>query len=111
MLAYGISFMSGTGGLHGWSWIFVRFRGSHQSGCVSKVCFMQIIEGLFTIVIGITAYFGEPYYQGARDVAADVPAVLPDLPGTAMFLTPEERAYVIHRKSRHLGLIDSTESA
>lgn len=25
ILAYGISFMSGTAGLLGWSWIFVRF--------------------------------------------------------------------------------------
>ncbi|KAI0696757.1 MFS general substrate transporter [Cerioporus squamosus] len=62
LLAYGISFMSGTGGLLGWSWIF-------------------IIEGLFTVAIGMIAYF-----------------VLPDLPRTAHFLTPEERAYVIHRK-------------
>ncbi|TFK86312.1 MFS general substrate transporter [Polyporus arcularius HHB13444] len=62
LLAYGISFMSGTGGLLGWSWIF-------------------IIEGLFTVAVGIIAYFA-----------------LPDLPGTAEFLTPEERAYVIHTK-------------
>ncbi|TFK86321.1 MFS general substrate transporter [Polyporus arcularius HHB13444] len=38
LLAYGISFMSGTAGLLGWSWIF-------------------IIEGLVTIVVGLVALF------------------------------------------------------
>ncbi|OSC99284.1 MFS general substrate transporter [Trametes coccinea BRFM310] len=37
LLAYGISFMAGTGGLLGWSWIF-------------------IIEGLLTAVVGIIAF-------------------------------------------------------
>ncbi|TFK86322.1 MFS general substrate transporter [Polyporus arcularius HHB13444] len=62
LVAYGISFMSGTGGLLGWSWIF-------------------ILEGLFTIIVGIFAFF-----------------VLPDLPDTAQFLTLEERAFVVHKK-------------
>ncbi|KZT63416.1 MFS general substrate transporter [Daedalea quercina L-15889] len=38
VLAYGISFMSGTGGLLGWSWIF-------------------IIEGLLTMVVSIFSFF------------------------------------------------------
>ncbi|KAI0356827.1 MFS general substrate transporter [Trametes cingulata] len=38
LLAFGISFMSGTGGLLGWSWIF-------------------IIEGLIGVVIAFTAFF------------------------------------------------------
>ncbi|KAH9914901.1 MFS general substrate transporter [Epithele typhae] len=62
LLAFGISFMSGTGGLLGWSWIF-------------------IIEGLLTVVVGLVAFF-----------------VVVDFPQTAEFLTPEERAWVIHRK-------------
>ncbi|KAI0708284.1 MFS general substrate transporter [Earliella scabrosa] len=61
LLAFGISFMSGTGGLLGWSWIF-------------------IIEGLFTVAVGIMAVF-----------------VLPDLPGAARFLSSEERSYLMHR--------------
>ncbi|RDX52238.1 MFS general substrate transporter [Lentinus brumalis] len=61
LLAYGISFMSGTAGLLGWSWIF-------------------IIEGLITIVVGFIALF-----------------VLVDFPDTAGFLTPMERAYLVHR--------------
>ncbi|EIW53164.1 MFS general substrate transporter [Trametes versicolor FP-101664 SS1] len=63
LLAFAISFMSGTAGLLGWSWIF-------------------IIEGLITIVVAFAAFF-----------------ILVDFPDTAMFLTPEERAYVVHRKS------------
>ncbi|OJT03637.1 High-affinity nicotinic acid transporter [Trametes pubescens] len=62
LLAFAISFMSGTAGLLGWSWIF-------------------IIEGLITIVVAVAAFF-----------------ILVDFPDTAMFLTPEERAYVVHRK-------------
>ncbi|EPS96925.1 hypothetical protein FOMPIDRAFT_1032200 [Fomitopsis schrenkii] len=38
LIAYGISFMSGAGGLLGWSWIF-------------------IIEGLLTIVVSIISFF------------------------------------------------------
>ncbi|EIN14726.1 MFS general substrate transporter [Punctularia strigosozonata HHB-11173 SS5] len=63
LLAFGISFLSGTDGFLGWSWIF-------------------ILEGLLTIVVGFIAFF-----------------VLFDFPDTATFLTPEERAYVIHKKS------------
>lgn len=38
LLAYGISFMSGTQGLLGWSWIF-------------------ILEGIATVVVGVLAFF------------------------------------------------------
>jgi sugar phosphate permease len=62
LLAFGISFMSGTRGLLGWSWIF-------------------ILEGIATVAVGILAAF-----------------VLVDFPSTASFLTPEERAYIIHKK-------------
>ncbi|KAK7685745.1 hypothetical protein QCA50_011091 [Cerrena zonata] len=62
LLAFAISFMSGTRGLLGWSWIF-------------------IIEGIATVFVGILAFF-----------------VLVDFPATALFLTPEERAFVIWRK-------------
>ncbi|KAI0356821.1 MFS general substrate transporter [Trametes cingulata] len=37
LLAYGISFMSGTAGLLGWSWIF-------------------IIEGIVSVIVGVTAF-------------------------------------------------------
>ncbi|KAI9056478.1 MFS general substrate transporter [Trametes sanguinea] len=62
LLAFGISFMSGTAGMLGWSWIF-------------------IIEGLATVAVGVLAFF-----------------LLVDFPHTAKFLTPEERAYIVHRK-------------
>ena len=38
LLAFGISFMSGTAGMLGWSWIF-------------------IIEGLATVVVGFISFF------------------------------------------------------
>ncbi|KAI0325818.1 MFS general substrate transporter [Cubamyces sp. BRFM 1775] len=63
LLAYGISFMSGAGGLLGWSWIFV-------------------IEGLISIVVAIIAFL-----------------VFVDLPETAKFLSPRERAFLLRRLS------------
>ncbi|KAF8965756.1 MFS general substrate transporter [Flammula alnicola] len=62
LLAFGISFMSGTRGLLGWSWIF-------------------ILEGIATVIVGLIAFL-----------------VLVDFPATATFLTPEERAFVVHKK-------------
>ncbi|KAI0365415.1 MFS general substrate transporter [Pilatotrama ljubarskyi] len=62
LVAYGISFMSGTAGLLGWSWIFV-------------------LEGLVTVLVAIAAF-----------------VLFVDLPDTAPFLTPEERAYIVYRK-------------
>ncbi|KAF8184699.1 MFS general substrate transporter [Pholiota molesta] len=62
LLAFGISFMSGTQGLLGWSWIF-------------------ILEGIATVAVGTLAFF-----------------VLVDFPATAKFLTPEERAFIVHKK-------------
>ncbi|KAI9068183.1 MFS general substrate transporter [Trametes sanguinea] len=64
LLAYGISFMGGTGGLLGWSWIF-------------------IIEGLLTVLVAGLGFL-----------------VFVDLPGTASFLTADERSFVVHRLER-----------
>ncbi|RPD60527.1 MFS general substrate transporter [Lentinus tigrinus ALCF2SS1-6] len=73
LLAYGISFMSGTVGLLGWSWIF-------------------IIEGLCTVVVGFVSLF-----------------ILVDLPETATFLTPNERAYLINLKEHDLTPVGEEE--
>ncbi|KAK2463980.1 hypothetical protein APHAL10511_004031 [Amanita phalloides] len=62
LIAYGISFMSGTRGYLGWSWIL-------------------ILEGAATVVVGIIGFF-----------------VMVDLPADAGFLTPQERAFVVHKK-------------
>ncbi|KAF5365471.1 hypothetical protein D9758_010846 [Tetrapyrgos nigripes] len=66
LLAFGISFMDGTQGLLGWSWIF-------------------IIEGIATVAVGLLAFW-----------------LVVDLPETAKFLTPEERAFVITKRSTSL---------
>ncbi|KZT26010.1 MFS general substrate transporter [Neolentinus lepideus HHB14362 ss-1] len=62
LLAFAISFMSGTAGMLGWSWIF-------------------ILEGIGTVIVGTIAFF-----------------VLVDFPITATFLTPEEKAFIVHKK-------------
>ncbi|KAF5390065.1 hypothetical protein D9757_003779 [Collybiopsis confluens] len=66
LFAFAISFMSGTRGLLGWSWIFER----------------PIIEGIITVGVGLVALL-----------------ILVDFPATAKFLTPEERAFVVWKKS------------
>lgn len=61
LLARGLSAIGTAGGLYTWSWIF-------------------IIEGLFTVVVGILAYF-----------------VLPNSIAEARFLSSEEREFAQHR--------------
>ncbi|KAI0356824.1 MFS general substrate transporter [Trametes cingulata] len=84
LLSYGISFMSGTAGLLGWSWIF-------------------IIEGLVTIAAALLAFAGTsvhpdmPTYILTRSRRRVLRQVFVDLPDTATFLTPEERSFVINR--------------
>ena len=67
LLAFGISFMSGIGGLEGWSWIFVRMIPITLPlgpGPNSR----QIIEGLATIVVGLVAIFGSPLLTHLKNV-------------------------------------------
>jgi hypothetical protein len=56
ILGYGISFMSGTAGRSGWSWIFVRptrvFLVEPRSDR------RQILEGCATVCVGVLAAFG-----------------------------------------------------
>ena len=62
----------------------------------------QIIEGIVTVVVGAISFFGECCSCSGRPrgLPADpVFTVLVDFPHTATFLTPEERAWVVHRKS------------
>ncbi|CCL99899.1 uncharacterized protein FIBRA_01924 [Fibroporia radiculosa] len=83
LLAYAISFMSGTAGFLGWSWIF-------------------IIEGIATVVIGLVSFFSWSFSVlrlEAKLIINSLP-VLVDFPDTATFLTPEERAYVLWTKSK-----------
>lgn len=65
ILAYGIINMDGVGGKPGWSWIF-------------------ILEGLFTVLVGISGFF-----------------VLPRSPQHASFLTAAEKKYVAEQLAAH----------
>lgn len=59
LLAFAISFMSGTRGLLGWSWIFVSGLVLYQVIIFPNMISSQIIEGMATVVVGILAFFGQ----------------------------------------------------
>lgn len=55
LFAYGISFMSGTAGLLGWSWIFVSHSDFYSFLSLQHP--LQILEGILTFVVGLAAFF------------------------------------------------------
>ena len=73
LLAYGIGHLDHVNGLRGWRYI-------------------MIIEGLPTIVLGITVFF-----------------LLPDQPDTAYFLSPEEKHLMLVRRAREQGQTASAQ--
>ncbi|KAL4067488.1 major facilitator superfamily domain-containing protein [Scleroderma yunnanense] len=81
LLAYGIGFMNDLGGLQGWSWIFASLILLIPCFCVNLMG--QIIEGLATVVICCIGAI-----------------VFVDYPGTAKFLSAEERQYVEQERLR-----------
>jgi hypothetical protein len=104
--------MSGVGGLEGWSWIFVRllplpssppFTALRIASADSSHEYMQILEGIATVLVGVLAAFGALNIPVSRCVTLSlmkiVLVVLVDFPATASFLTPEERAYILWKKS------------
>ena len=64
----------------------------------------QILEGIITVGVSIIAVFGTLLFCTRRlKYFPFIPfPVMFDFPATATFLTPEERAYVIWRKSKLL---------
>lgn len=67
---------------------------------VSKVLmFSQILEGLATIVVGFVALFSKDGILARFAFILRTMIVLVDFPATAAFITPEERAFVVHKKS------------
>jgi hypothetical protein len=64
----------------------------------------QILEGIATVLIGILALFGAypPCFNYSILALLALITVLVDFPSTAKFLTLEERAFVIWRKSMHI---------
>ena len=60
----------------------------------------KILEGLMTVVASIIALFGMlSFLDNSAAYACLLCLVMVDFPATSRFLTPEERAYVIWRKS------------
>lgn len=96
LLAYGISYMDGVGGLAGWRWYVRALYLSipslssnemfllHSSITITNLDLFHhrifILEGLLTFIVAISAFF-----------------VLVDYPATAKFLTLEERAFIAYR--------------
>lgn len=81
LLAYGISFMDGVGGLAGWRWYeppLASISQKQQPSLTKHRIF--ILEGILTVIVATTAFF-----------------VLVDYPSTATFLTVEERAFIAYR--------------
>jgi len=64
----------------------------------------QILEGIATVLVGIIALFGAypPSFNYLTLPLLALIIVLVDFPSTAKFLTLEERAFVIWRKSMHI---------
>lgn len=56
-LAYGISFMSGTRGLLGWSWIFILVRVRNKDSSLFLVD-RAMQEGIATVIVGFVVFFG-----------------------------------------------------
>jgi sugar phosphate permease len=75
ILAYGIGFMKGVGGLNGWKWIFILVHIPSPPKITTSTDFQQ--EGLLTVVVSLASYF-----------------FIHNYPATAPFLTEPERAFV-----------------
>lgn len=80
LIATGVSYMSGKGGLHGWQWLVRTPRASASSEVANTARSQFILEGIPAFIVGIVIYF-----------------YLPDFPETAKFLTEEERAFASAR--------------
>ena len=99
ILAYGISFMSGTAGKLGWSWIFVRSsynidNGPELIGSRSSRDVQRLPSAFSPSSVCAPSIF-----VGPLPVLQPLRSVMVDFPSTAKFLTPEEKKYVIWRKS------------
>lgn len=92
--------MSGTAGLLGWSWIFVGST-SCRVGLLLDTPY-QILEGILTFVVGLVACLSKGRLSTTSCITDEL-LVLADFPDTAKFLSEEERAFLIWKKSmQHL---------
>jgi hypothetical protein len=80
ILAYAFTLAGGTGGIAGWSWIFVSTRSNTLTPSNRLTHLAQIIEGAITIFLGIMTFI-----------------FVPDYPEKSKFLTPEETKFILKR--------------
>jgi hypothetical protein len=78
LLTFAIVKMDGIGGLAGWRWMW-EFPTPFAS-CSNIDIYSFILEGLLTVVVAVASYF-----------------LIYDYPGTASFLSEEEKSWIIHR--------------
>ena len=95
LIAYGITFLSGTQGLLGWSWIFVSFihqstvSHSHFPCCTSK-----ILEGIATVAVGLLAFFGVSISQIGLTWQFNTPSYSPGgFPCDCVILNPRRTRF------------------
>jgi MFS family permease len=81
LLAFAIGKMDGIGGLHGWQWIFI-LEGtlSYWVFCCWARMGADERAGITTVIVAAFAFIA-----------------LFDFPGTASFLTEDERAFIVYR--------------
>lgn len=103
--------MSGTRGLLGWSWIFVSLKTVRTTASFTDAL-SQILEGIATVCVGVLALLGliciHNYFLWYFD--SSLVPVLVDFPASASFLTPEERAFVVWKKSQYNLLLSIHQS-
>ena len=66
---------------------------------------MKILEGIATVSVGLLAFFGMSSIKLLNFTCLTRLLVLVDFPATASFLTLEERAFLVFKKSNHANFL------
>lgn len=86
LLAYGISFMNGIGGLAGWRWMFIMLVFSVLLFILKYTtdCIIDSSEGIPAIFCGLYTYFFLPNYPNSSNVFSEdeKQAIIANLPST-----------------------------
>lgn len=87
LLAYAIQMMDGVAGLEGWRWsVQIPTKGMQITTLLKLTHRIFILEGIFTVFLSFFIW-----------------SLLPDSPGTAPFLTTEEREFIVLRLEQDTG--------